>query len=165
MNHFTSPSASTPDSADRTLSGAPTDWYATYGRPPGASASDTSPTGITAPAGGPTVKMVTAPRPRIWLPVTTAATGAALAASLLPASLTGAFGSAPLASDHPTTTSTAPTAQGRSTASVNWQQVAATVRPAVVVITAQTLSGGAAGSRASIDGEVLLASTDPVLMG
>src|SRR5690625_5039320 len=93
MNHFTSPSASTPDPADRAPSGAPTDWYATYGRPPGASASDTTPTGITAPAGGPTVKMVTAPRPRIWLPVTTAATGAALAASLLTASLTGAFGS------------------------------------------------------------------------
>src|SRR5690625_4258461 len=138
MNHFTSPSASTPDPADRAPSGAPTDWYATYGRPPGASASDTTPTGITAPAGGPTVKMVTAPRPRIWLPVTTAATGAALAASLLTASLTGAFGSAPLASDHPTTTSTAPTVQGAKIGRASWQQVAANVRPAVVAITSQT---------------------------
>src|SRR5690625_7959162 len=120
MNHFTSPSASTPDPADRTLSGAPTDWYATYGRPPGASASDTTPTGITAPAGGPTVKMGTAPRPRIWLPVTTAATGAAPAASLLTASLPGAFGSAPLAADRPTTTPTAPTVHGAKIGRASW---------------------------------------------
>src|SRR5690625_3088665 len=175
MDPFTSPSASTPDPGDRAPSGAPIDWYATYGRPPGASASGTSPTGGTAPgtsptggtapAGGTTVKMVTAPRPRIWLPVTTAATGAALAASLLTASLTGAFGSEPLASDHPTTTSTAPTVQGASTASVNWQQVATNVRPAVVAITSQTRSGGGEGSGVIIDGEGHIVTNDHVVSG
>src|SRR5690625_2113152 len=145
MDHYTSSSVPSHESAPEPASSAPTSWYATYGRPPGAAA----PAGAEPEAATPEP----APRRRIWLPVTTAATGAALAASLLTASFTGAFSPSEPAASGSQTTTTAPVVQGASTKSVNWQQVAENVRPAVVAITAQTRGGGGEGSGVIIDGE------------
>src|SRR5690625_7983575 len=85
-----------------------------------------------------------APAPRVerrpmWLAVTTAATGAALIASLLTASLTGAFTPTDIASSETSApAATTPLAHHANVEGVDWQQVAATVRPYVVAITART---------------------------
>jgi len=159
MDHYTSSSVPSHESAPEPTGSAPTSWYATYGRPPGESASEPASEGSESKP----VTLEPAPRRRIWLPVTTAATGAALAASLLTASFTGAFSPSEPAASGSQTTTTAPVVQGASTTSVNWQQVAENVRPAVVAITAQTRGGGGEGSGVIVDGEGHIVTNDHVV--
>ncbi|HLS03346.1 MAG TPA: trypsin-like peptidase domain-containing protein, partial [Actinomycetales bacterium] len=102
----------------------------------------------------------------IWLPVTTAATGAALIASLLTASLTGAFTPTEVAAnDMSAPAATAPLTHNANVEGVDWQQVAATVRPAVVAITARTQTGGGEGSGVIINEDGYIVTNDHVVSG
>lgn len=132
-------------------------WYASTG--PSGSAPPPPPFSARTEEINPTKKT------RIWLPVTTAAVGAGLVGSLLTASLTGAFDSRELATGTPVPTATAPSATPAATTSVNWQEIAANVRPAVVAITAKTASGGGEGSGVIIDGSGRIVTNDHVVNG
>lgn len=131
-----------------------------YSTPPSAT------TTASAPPPPPTPSSPRAPsgRRRIWLPVTTAATGAALAASLLTANFTGAFSTA---EPEVSQVETADTAHINYTdsASVNWQNVAERVRPTVVAITTQSRGGGGQGSGVIIDDEGHIVTNDHVVAG
>jgi len=149
-----------PFSAPQPPKNEPTDWYLSYGQPGSAAQARAATSTINEPKANPETK-----RPRVWLPVTTAATGAALAASLLTAGLTGAFTGEDLASGTPITTNATQTAASASTGNVNWQEVAANVRPAVVAITARTASGGGEGSGVLIDGNGRIVTNHHVVSG
>lgn len=142
-----------PFSAPRPPQEQPTGWYAPYGQPAQAESGREASSKIETPK-----------RTRIWLPVTTAATGAALAASLLTAGLTGAFTGQDLASGTPISTVTSESATPAST-TTNWQEVATTVRPAVVAITARTANGGGEGSGVIIDGKGRIVTNHHVVSG
>lgn len=105
----------------------------------------------------------TASKPkRIWLPVTTAAVGAALASSLLTANLVGALDTEQILSA-PVSQSTAQPVANLD--SVNWQDTAQRVRPAVVAIAAQGERGSGQGSGVIIDDQGRIVTNDHVVSG
>ncbi|MCV2396488.1 trypsin-like peptidase domain-containing protein [Actinotalea sp. M2MS4P-6] len=94
-------------------------------------------------------------RNRLWLPIVSAAAGAAVLASFGTAGLLGAFEpqnttSVSLASLDDTGTSSVPVSSS-SAAAPDWEAVAAAVRPSVVAIEVQIQGGTAEGSGVIID--------------
>lgn len=101
-------------------------------------------------------------RDRIWLPVTTAAVGAALGSSILTASLMSTSAETAPAQN---SVSTNTASQVANHDSVNWQATAERVRPAVVAIAMQGERGGGEGSGVIIDAQGRIVTNDHVVAG